>query len=197
MTLAARCGIDVAATRALPVRGRHAVAVRRFDRLAGGARVHAISAHVALRAVGEAFGYPQLAQQLRRLCRADDIARQQAQLFRRMVFNILVDNTDDHEKNHALLRGADGHWVLSPAFDIVPGLSGLGHQAMAVGRDGAASTLDNALSDAAAFGLRPRAAREIVRALTGLTPRTTPCASRAARSSGRAWPRTWPDRPAP
>lgn len=58
MTLAARCGIDVATTRALPVRGRHAVAVRRFDRLARGARVHAISAHVALRAVGEAFGYP-------------------------------------------------------------------------------------------------------------------------------------------
>ncbi|HUD32964.1 MAG TPA: HipA domain-containing protein, partial [Variovorax sp.] len=128
MTLAARCGIDVAETRALPVGDRHAVAVRRFDRTGGGARVHAISAHVALRAVGEAFGYPQLAQQLRRLCRADDIARQQIQLFRRMVFNILVDNTDDQEKNHALLRHPDGHWTLSPAFDIVPSLSGLGAQ---------------------------------------------------------------------
>ena len=162
ITLAAHCGIDVATTRALPVRGRHAVAVRRFDRVAG-RRVHAISAHVALRAVGEDFGYPQLAQQLRRLCRADDIARQQAQLFRRMVFNILIDNTDDHEKNHVLLRRDDGHWGLSPAFDIVPGLSGLGYQAMAVGRDGAVSSLDNALSQATAFGLKAPAARAIVR----------------------------------
>ncbi len=162
MTLAARCGIEVAPTRALPVRNRHAVAVHRFDRTDSG-RIHAISAHVALRAVGEDFGYPQLAQQLRRLCRADDIARQQTQLFRRMVFNILMDNTDDHEKNHALLRQANGSWTLSPAFDIVPSLSGLGYQAIAVGRDGAVSTLDNALSAAAAFGLKAAAAKAIVR----------------------------------
>ena len=62
------------------------------------------------------------------------LARQQAQLFRRMVFNILIDNTDDHEKNHALLRQADGSWTLSPAFDVVPGLSGLGYQALVVGQ---------------------------------------------------------------
>lgn len=165
MTWAARCGIDVAETRALPLRDRHAVAVRRFDRIDGGARVHAVSAHVALRAVGEAFGDPQLVQQLRRLRRAEDIARQQIQLCRRMVFDILVDNTDDHERNHALLRQADGHWTPSPAFDIVPSLSGPGYQAMAVGRDDAVSTLDNAGSEAAAFGLEPAAARAIVRAI--------------------------------
>ncbi|CAN5709530.1 type II toxin-antitoxin system HipA family toxin [soil metagenome] len=167
MTLAARCGIDVATTQALPVRNRHAIAVRRFDRV-DGRRIHAMSAHVALRAVGEDFGYPQLAQQLRRLCRADDIARQQMQLFRRMVFNILIDNTDDHEKNHALLRQRDGSWTLSPAFDIVPSLSGLGYQAIAVGRDGAASTLDNALSAAAAFGLKAPAAKLIVREIASV-----------------------------
>lgn len=167
MTLAARCGIEVAPTRALPVGGRHAIAVRRFDR-ADGHRIHAMSAHVALRAVGEAFGYPSLAQQLRRLCRAEDIARQQLQLFRRMVFNILIDNTDDHEKNHALLRQADGHWTLSPAFDIVPSLSGLGYQAIGVGRDGAVSTLDNALSAVSAFGLKLPAAQAIVREIAGV-----------------------------
>ncbi len=108
MTLAQRCGIVVAETRALPVAGGHAVAIRRFDRQPGGARVHAISANVALKAVGEPLGYPQLAQLLRRLAPAAEIAVQQEQLFRRMVFNILIDNTDDHEKNHALLRQADG-----------------------------------------------------------------------------------------
>ncbi|GAA4351064.1 hypothetical protein GCM10023165_38980 [Variovorax defluvii] len=161
MTLAARCGIDVAQTRALPVQGRHAVAVRRFDREAT-ARVHAVSAHVILRALGEPFGYPQLAQQLRRLCRADDIERQQEQLFRRMVFNILMDNTDDHEKNHALLRQADGSWTLSPAYDMVPSLSRLGMQAMLVGKDGADSTLHNAVSHCKAFGMTRRQATDVV-----------------------------------
>lgn len=97
MDLARSCGIEVAATRALPVGFGHAVAVRRFDR-DGQSRRHAVSAQVALRAAGEAFGYPQLAQLLRRVAPAGEIRNQQAQLFRRMVFNILMDNTDDHEK---------------------------------------------------------------------------------------------------
>lgn len=161
MTLAARCGIEVARTRALPVAGRHAVAVHRFDRKAG-RRLHAISAHVALRAVGEEYGYPQLAQQLRRLARSSDIPAQQAQLFRRMVFSILMDNTDDHEKNHGLLRQGDGSWALSPAFDIVSSMSGIGYQAFRVGRDGAESTLENALSEVRSFGLKLPEAKAIV-----------------------------------
>ena len=166
MTLAATCGIAVATTRALPVAGKHAVAVRRFDR-APGARLHAISANVALRAVGEEPGYPQFAQLLRRAVPAAAIAPQQEQLFRRMVFNILMDNTDDHEKNHALLRQADGTWSLAPAFDVVPSAQGLGVQAIIVGAAGAQADLDNALSQAAAFGLKPAAARDIVREVAG------------------------------
>ena len=59
MTLAARAGIHVCPTRLLPLARGHAVAVRRFDR-AGGARIHALSAHVALRAAGQALGYQQM-----------------------------------------------------------------------------------------------------------------------------------------
>lgn len=160
MTLAAACGVDAARTRALPVGGRHAVAVRRFDR-AGGARVHVVSAHVVLRAAGDEFGYPQLAQQLRRLAPAHAIAAQQHELFRRMLFNILVDNTDDHEKNHALLRQADGTWRLAPAFDVLPAAQGLGVQSLRVGQAGHDASLDNALSQAAAFGLRLPTARAL------------------------------------
>lgn len=164
MALARACGVDVATTRALsigPAKSSHAVAVRRFDRL-GPARLHAVSAHVALRAAGEELGYPQLAQLLRRVAPAEQIRNQQAQLFRRMVFNILMDNTDDHEKNHALLRQADGHYVLSPAFDVVPSAQGLGYQAMLVGDQASEATLANALSQARQFGLKPGAARAIV-----------------------------------
>lgn len=65
MTLAALAGIRVADTRTLALPKAHAVAVRRFDRV-GGQRLHALSAHVALRAAGEGMGYPELAQLLRR-----------------------------------------------------------------------------------------------------------------------------------
>jgi serine/threonine-protein kinase HipA len=162
MTLAAACGIDVAHTRALPLSKGHAVAVKRFDRV-GASRVHAVSANVALRAVGEDLGYPQLAQLLRRVAPAARIAREQEQLFRRMVFNILVDNTDDHEKNHALLRNKDGSYQLAPAFDIVPSAQGLGYQALLVGDAGVDSTLENALTQAQAFGLKKPAAQSVVK----------------------------------
>jgi serine/threonine-protein kinase HipA len=160
MTLAALCGIQVAATRALDLASGHAVAVRRFDRI-GPARVHAVSANVALRAAGEDLGYPQLSQLLRRLAPAQDIARQQEQLFRRMVFNVLVDNTDDHEKNHVLLRQEDGSYLLAPAFDLVPSAQGLGYQAMQVGDAGVESSLKNALSQSRAFGLKEAGTRAI------------------------------------
>ncbi len=165
LTLAARCGIDVTQSRALPLAGSgHAIAVRRFDR-ASGRRLHALSAHVALRAAGEPMGYPQLAALLRRLAPADRIADQQAELFRRMVFNLLMDNTDDHEKNHALLRDATGRYLLSPAFDIAPTGQGLAYQAMLVGQEGTVASLGNALSSAGAFGLRPAQARAIIQAV--------------------------------
>jgi serine/threonine-protein kinase HipA len=166
MDLARTCGVVVAATRSLRIGNEHAIAVRRFDRT-GGERVHAISANVALAAAGEELGYPQLAQLLRRVAPAHAIAHEQEQLFRRMVFNILIDNTDDHEKNHALLRQADASYLLSPAFDVVPSAQGLGHQAMIVGDEGTTSSLVNALSQARQFGLREGAARAIVRQICG------------------------------
>ncbi|MFG6429767.1 type II toxin-antitoxin system HipA family toxin [Roseateles sp. LYH14W] len=156
MTLAAQAGITVAQTRALPLPGgRHALAVRRFDRAPGGARVHALSAHVALRAAGESMGYPELAQLLRRrgVVESGRSAADRRELFRRMVFNILIDNTDDHEKNHVLLMTDAGDYALSPAFDVLPSGQALGYQQMRVGRDMADSTLANALSEVAAFGL--------------------------------------------
>jgi len=159
LQLAQRCGIEVAATQALPLPRGHAVAVRRFDREAGRRR-HVISAHVALRAAGETLGYPELAQLLRRLAHPERVRAQQHELFRRMVFNILIDNTDDHEKNHALLRGEDGHWSLSPAFDVLPAAQGLGYQQLRVGSKGHEASMANALSEARAFGLSTEQARQ-------------------------------------
>ncbi len=153
MTLAAKAGLRVAPTRAVRLTDGHAVAVRRFDR-AGGRRLHAQTAFVALRAEGSPYGYPELAQLLRRRAPADLAAAQMRELFRRMIFNILMDDTDDHEKNHALVMDDRQHLHLSPAFDVLPTAQGLGYQQMRVGRDNADATLANALSEARLFGLR-------------------------------------------
>lgn len=76
------------------------------------------------------------------------------ELFRRMVFNILIDNTDDHEKNHALLMTDSGEYELAPAFDVLPSGQALGYQQMRVGAQAADATLDNALLQCAQFGLK-------------------------------------------
>ncbi len=161
MQLARLCGIHTAETLALPLPQGHAVAIKRFDR-EGERRLHVVSAHVALRAAGEAMGYPELAQLIRRLGHPAQVRAQQQELFRRMVFNILIDNTDDHEKNHALVRGDDGFYALSPAFDVLPAAQALGYQQMRVGAMGHESSLTNALSEARAFGLTDAVARQTV-----------------------------------
>lgn len=170
MSLAERCGIRVARTQAITLHRGHAIAIKRFDRVDAhapekGGRIHAVSAGVALRAAGEGIGYPELAQLLRRKGTPPRRAmpNDMHELFRRMVFNILIDNNDDHEKNHVLLMNDDGSYRLSPAFDVLPSGQGLGFQQMRVGRDGTLSTMANALTEHAQFDLTRQAATTIVR----------------------------------
>lgn len=147
MLLAQQANIRVANTIPVRLNHGHAVAIKRFDRR-GDQRVHCLSAHVALRAAGERFGYPELAQLLRRrgvTARLEYLA-QVHELFRRMVFNILIDNTDDHEKNHSMLVTDAQQYELSPAYDVLPSGQALGFQQMRVGEFEADSTLVNALS---------------------------------------------------
>jgi serine/threonine-protein kinase HipA len=171
MTLAEHAGITVAQTRVIPLADANAIAVRRFDREEG-RRIHSISAGTAIRAATPSgaepeMGYPELARVLRRVgINQDNMNQRDArELFRRMVFNILVDNTDDHEKNHALLvvnPSANGRLKLAPAYDVLPTNSGQGYQELICGAKGRESTLDNAMSQCDAFGLQPaQAAAEV------------------------------------
>jgi serine/threonine-protein kinase HipA len=165
MTLAHRAGIHVAQTRAIRLKAEHALAVKRFDRR-NGARVHCLSACTVLRAempqgMEPEFGYPQLARALRRSGEPRTLKAQLHELFARMVFNILVANTDDHEKNHALLCHIHGRTMkleLSPGYDIVPTGSGaLEHQFM-ISNVSRAPLLSEAMSVADDFELSPREA---------------------------------------
>ena len=117
------------------------------------------------------MGYPSLAQLLRRagVTDEDQNLRDMRELFRRMVFNILIDNTDDHEKNHALQVVAptrQGRYRLAPAYDILTTNSGQGYQEFIVGADQRDSTLSNAMSQCELFGYTPpQAAAEVVRVI--------------------------------
>lgn len=179
MALAERAGITVAKTQLIHLGGVNAVAIRRFDRERG-QRIHSISTGTAIRAATAAgaepeMGYPELARILRRVGMAQDDTYQQdaRELFRRMVFNILVDNTDDHEKNHSLLVPSPfeaGHMKLAPAYDLLPSNSGQGYQEFICGAQGQESTLDNAMSQCDAFGLLPAdAAAEVVAVIAVVT----------------------------
>jgi serine/threonine-protein kinase HipA len=166
MTLAARAGMDVANTAVLPLpprhgRARHALTVERFDRV-DGLRLHCQSAHTLLRAARLPESYGALATVLLRLAHPDRQAAMREELFRRMVFNILMDNTDDHERNHSVRLLFDGYHALTPAYDVVPSLQNLGYQAMTVGREGAVSSLENALTELSEFGLKRARAIELV-----------------------------------
>ncbi|KAF7961616.1 hypothetical protein AWV80_31315 [Cupriavidus sp. UYMU48A] len=76
-------------------------------------------------------------------------------MFRRMVLNILIENTDDHAKNHAFLHQGGENWRLSPVYDVQPQLQGIPYQQLIVGDHGTDPTLANALSQASRFMLTP------------------------------------------
>jgi serine/threonine-protein kinase HipA len=172
MTLAQKAGIRTAQTMPVRLTHGHAVAIRRFDR-SRGLRRHSLSACVALRAAGERFGYAELAQLLRRrgVTDGDAYIAQMREIFRRMVFNILIDNTDDHEKNHALLVTDAQQYELSPAFDVLPSGQALGFQQMRVGDQEADSTVANALSLSQLYALTKdeavKEAQAVARAVDG------------------------------
>ncbi len=117
--MARRAGIEMAECRLLAENGRRHFMTRRFDRLEGGAELHmqslAALAHLDYRQPG-ANSYEQAFQVIRRLGLPMAAVEQQ---FRRMTFNVVARNQDDHVKNVAFLMDRSGEWSLSPAFDLV------------------------------------------------------------------------------
>jgi serine/threonine-protein kinase HipA len=144
MELARRAGLNVARTEVTRVAGKDVLLVERFDRPGGGRRRHMVSALTILGLddfAGARYGsYAALADQIRRSFA--DPAATLRELFARIVFNVLVGNTDDHPRNHAAFVGADGTLTLSPGYDICPQPRSVpqANQAMAIGRAGERSS---------------------------------------------------------
>ncbi len=140
MDLARRVGLNVAPVQVTEVAGKDVLLVERFDRPGGGQRRHLVSALTILgldEFTGARYGsYADLSDHVRQSFTSP--AATLRELFSRIVFNILVGNTDDHPRNHAAFVNADGSLTLSPAYDICPQPRSVpqANQAMAIGRDG-------------------------------------------------------------
>jgi len=172
MQLAQSCGISSAETRIVSVAGRDVLLVKRFDREAvegGFARIRMISGLTLLGIEEEdrtQWSYLRMAEEIQRRATADH-AGHLAELFRRMTFNALISNTDDHPRNHAFL-GHGGSWDLSPAYDLTPtpSVSQSRRLAMECGASGRDATRENLLSECVRFRLHPEAAEKIVDNMT-------------------------------
>lgn len=116
--MARDCGIELAECRLLEEGGRRHFMTRRFDRTPEGRKLHMQSlcalAHFDFNLAG-AYAYEQALLAMRRLGLPMAALEQQ---FRRMVFNVVARNQDDHVKNIAFLMEPSGQWSLSPAFDV-------------------------------------------------------------------------------
>jgi serine/threonine-protein kinase HipA len=118
MNLAAKSGLDVPLTTLVQCGSRSVLLVRRFDIIPGGRR-HMISFQTLLKAQGY---YQHRYQDLLGVVRKYSTAPQEdsERLYRQMVFNAIIGNTDDHLKNFWMVHDREQGWRLSPAFDLLP-----------------------------------------------------------------------------
>ncbi|HYN78588.1 MAG TPA: type II toxin-antitoxin system HipA family toxin [Lamprocystis sp. (in: g-proteobacteria)] len=170
LLLARSCGLATADSRVVTIGGRDVLLVKRFDREktdGGYLRARMISALTLLRAQDtyqsrDKWSYVLLAEEVRRACAQPAIDA--TELFRRMCFNALISNSDDHPRNHALIaKGTD--WKLSPAYDLTPAVPvSLERRdlAMTCGDAGRFANANNLLSQSARFLLERHQAVGII-----------------------------------
>jgi serine/threonine-protein kinase HipA len=174
LELAKSCGISVATSHIETVGGKDVLLVKRFDREKTGkgyTKSRMISGLTLLRAdeaVGarDRWSYVLLSEELRRV--VEEPKKDAPELFRRMAFNALISNIDDHPRNHALIaKGRE--WQLSPAYDLTPAPQVAQDRrdlAMEVGDQGRFANAKNVLSQHTRFLLEEAQAKAIVSDMT-------------------------------
>lgn len=163
LRLANRAGIMTAGHELVQVAGKAVLLSRRFDR-EGAQRIPFLSAMAMLGSRdGEGGSYPEMVDALASHgARAKQDARE---LFRRVAFNVLVSNVDDHLRNHGFLWQGRTGWVLSPAYDLNPVPADLKARVLTTNIDLEESTCSLALLEEAAdyYGLALAEARAIIK----------------------------------
>jgi serine/threonine-protein kinase HipA len=168
--MAKAAGIEMTECRLLEEHGRRHFMTRRFDRPDDGGKLHMQTVgaleHVSYNEPG-GYSYEQALLLIRRLGLGTPVVEQQ---FRRMVFNVVARNQDDHVKNIAFLMDRDGAWSLAPAYDVIwawkPGNPWLDSHQMSINgkRDG--FTVADLRATAAVAGLKRGRAEAILAELS-------------------------------
>ena len=155
-------GIEMPLARALKLSGRgHTFTVQRFDRTATSRRLYSSAMTRLAREDSDGASYLDLVEAIESAGSSTKIGDQLVQLFRRVLFNILIGNRDDHLRNHGFLRHGNG-WVLSPAFDVNPNPDKDAHVLSIDGSDASPDT-SLLLATAGFYRLAPKAAQTIER----------------------------------
>jgi serine/threonine-protein kinase HipA len=171
LVLAQRAKLESVSARLVLVDGTPVAVIRRFDRTAAGERIPYLSAGSLLQARREEDrAYTDLADALRSVSAkpADDVAL----LWRRLVFNLLITNVDDHLWNMGVLYAGNGQWRLAPAFDLNPFPDRLRESKTWLSEDtGPITSLEQLLEASNYFGLgreeAEHAAVDIARIISG------------------------------
>ncbi len=169
LQLARLCKIDVPNVSLRRVGVRDVFLIERFDSVHN-QQLHYISIHSLfnrdrIRIFDNAFNDPCSYVAIGKILRshARDWSADIEQLYRRIVFNVIMGNIDDHGRNHGCLYDpANPGWRLSPAFDIVPTLSQNREHALGIGAEGRRRSMSNVKSAAVAFGLSTEQASNII-----------------------------------
>jgi serine/threonine-protein kinase HipA len=170
LRLARECGITTAESRIVTVGGKDVLLIKRFDREktpSGYARARMVSGLTILRTDDSAtsrsrWSYVILVEEIRRI--VPEPKKDAAELFRRMCFNALISNIDDHPRNHAVIA-KEKDWKLSPAFDLTPSPAISEERrdlAMDCGDMGRYANAKNIVSQHARFLLETNEAKNIV-----------------------------------
>ena len=178
MTMLKELDVSVANTSIANSHQEDILLVKRFDCTEYKPTHHFLSANslinqtkITHQALTEAYSYGALAE-FNMKYGAEP--RDSHELYTRMVFNILMGNTDDHSRNHAFIYSfLDKNWRLSPAYDVLPINSSRQH-GIGVGAKGREGTIENALSQSKRFGLSRTKAKVIIANVEEITREWVP-----------------------
>lgn len=170
LKLAHKCGLETAKSKLATIGDRDALLIKRFDRMKiknGYHRARMLSALTLLRAEDthqdrDKWSYVLLVEELRRI--SAQPKHDAPELFRRMCFNALISNSDDHPRNHAVIAMGND-WKLSPAYDLTPTAPVSIERrdlALACGDNGRYAHVENLLSQCARFLLKKEEAKHII-----------------------------------
>lgn len=160
--LAKDAHIDVAPARLEKLTERHGTfCVARFDRVKAQRRMFASAMTLLDKRDGDDSGsYLELAELIANKGASGHVDNDLKQLFRRVVFNVLVSNRDDHLRNHGFLRTRSG-WRLAPAYDMNPNLDKREH-VLLLDEVSAEPDIDNVVATAEYYRLKPASAGKIL-----------------------------------